>query len=105
MVTPFGNVDSGELKSAILDIKGSWTCANACRIQAEIILGQCPHGRLGRKQTVMTRTRLLWLRIMFNATLGSTKRVGQKVSLKHIILRFYITIPDIKNLLSHYFSI
>jgi hypothetical protein len=86
-----------ELKNTILDNKRSRKCAYACRSQVEIILQQCPHGRLGRKQTMMTRTRLLWLRIMFNATLGSTTRIGQKVSLKHIILRFYIIIPDIKN--------
>jgi hypothetical protein len=69
--------------NTIPDNKRSCKCAYACRNQVEIILEKCPHGRLGRKQTVMTRTRLLWLRIMFNAILHSTTRVGQKVSLKH----------------------
>lgn len=63
-----------------------------------MFLGQWSHARLGRKETVITWTRLLWLRIMLNATLGFTLRGAQKVSLKHIILMFYVTIPDIKNL-------
>jgi hypothetical protein len=67
-----------ELKNTTLDNKRSWKCAYSCRIQVETILEQCPHGRLGRKQTVMTRTRLLWLRIMFNATLGSTTKLVRK---------------------------